>query len=155
MGKGVRWSTVETASPLAELPAVHRAFLKMHRPGLEADALPLRRVQQYMSQTLALLVAAGMAQKVDGEYVVGLETTKYLQSKFVERLEKPHRVPCPLWPGELENSPWRYLALTGHPLAIPKQGSLERARKGVSISTHSSKPSILAEVSANICLVCA
>lgn len=64
MGKGVGWSTVETASPLAELPAVHRAFLKLHRPGLEADALPLRRVQQYMSQTLALLVAAGMAQKV-------------------------------------------------------------------------------------------
>jgi hypothetical protein len=67
------WSELESAIPLEELPAFHRAFLELHRPELEARALPLRRVQQYVSQTLRLLVGRGLAEGVEGDFKVGLE----------------------------------------------------------------------------------
>jgi hypothetical protein len=59
----VRWSEVESRVELNELPRFHRAFLKLHRPELQADALPLRRVQQYVTQTLFQLVKSGQAQR--------------------------------------------------------------------------------------------
>ncbi|ADH62295.1 conserved hypothetical protein [Allomeiothermus silvanus DSM 9946] len=59
----VRWSEVESRIELNELPHFHRAFLKLHRPELQADALPLRRVQQYVTQTLFQLVKSGQAQR--------------------------------------------------------------------------------------------
>jgi len=37
--------------------------LKLHRPELQADALPLRRVQQYVTQTLFQLVKSGQAKQ--------------------------------------------------------------------------------------------
>ncbi|AWR85709.1 hypothetical protein [Meiothermus taiwanensis] len=64
----VRWSTLEAALPLNELPAFHRAFLKLHRPELAAETLPLRRVQQYVHQTLLLLVKEGRAKAVQGDF---------------------------------------------------------------------------------------
>ncbi len=63
-----RWATLEARIPLAELPAFHRAFLKLHRPELDADTLPLRRVQQYVNQTLHLLAQQGKAQSVQGDF---------------------------------------------------------------------------------------
>lgn len=59
----VRWSEVESRIDLNELPRFHRAFLKLHRPELQADTLPLRRVQQYVTQTLFQLVKSGKAQQ--------------------------------------------------------------------------------------------
>jgi len=53
MRQRLRWSELEARIPLAELPSFHRAFLKQHRPELTPDALPLRRVQQYVSHTLS------------------------------------------------------------------------------------------------------
>ncbi|ADD27494.1 hypothetical protein [Meiothermus ruber] len=64
----VRWSALEAALPLNELPAFHRAFLKLHRPELAVETLPLRRVQQYVSQTLHLLAQAGKARAVEGDF---------------------------------------------------------------------------------------
>lgn len=64
----VRWSALEAALPLNELPAFHRAFLKLHRPELAAENLPLRRVQQYVNQTLHLLVKEGRARAVEGDF---------------------------------------------------------------------------------------
>ncbi|WP_299430472.1 hypothetical protein [uncultured Meiothermus sp.] len=66
----VRWSELEARVDLGELPAFHRAFLNLHRPELSADTLPLRRVQQYVSQTLYALVKAGRARRVDEDFEV-------------------------------------------------------------------------------------
>ncbi|PZA08141.1 MULTISPECIES: hypothetical protein [unclassified Meiothermus] len=62
MSRRVRWSEVESRIDLNELPRFHRAFLRLHRPELQADALPLRRVQQYVIQTLFQLAKSGRAQ---------------------------------------------------------------------------------------------
>lgn len=64
------WSELEAAIPLDELPAFHRAFLAMHRPELGAQALPLRRVQQYVTQTLHTLVGRGLAEVAEGDFKV-------------------------------------------------------------------------------------
>ncbi|WP_337868085.1 hypothetical protein [Meiothermus sp.] len=64
----VRWSALEAALPLNELPAFHRAFLKLHRPELQPETLPLRRVQQYVNQTLHLLAKEGKAKAVQGDF---------------------------------------------------------------------------------------
>ncbi len=68
MSKRVRWSELEARIPLHELPAFHRAFLQLHRPELSAHALPLRRVQQYVNQTLHSLAREGKAQRVDEDF---------------------------------------------------------------------------------------
>jgi hypothetical protein len=60
----IRWSEVESRIDLNELPRFHRAFLNLHRPELQADTLPLRRVQQYVTQTLFQLAKSGQAQRV-------------------------------------------------------------------------------------------
>jgi hypothetical protein len=67
------WSQVEASIPLSDLPSFHRAFLNLHRPELEADQLPLRRVQQYVTQTLFTLVKEGKASKDGEDFRVGLE----------------------------------------------------------------------------------
>lgn len=69
----VRWSALEAALPLNELPAFHRAFLKLHRPELQPETLPLRRVQQYVNQTLHLLEKEGKARLVDGNFELELD----------------------------------------------------------------------------------
>lgn len=69
----VLWSTLEAAIPLSELPTFHRAFLNLHRPELAADTLPLRRVQQYVSQTLHSLVKEGKAKRIDEDFEVERE----------------------------------------------------------------------------------
>jgi len=69
----VRWSAVEAAIELDELPGFHRAFLNLHRPELEANSLPLRRVQQYVSQTLFTLVKQGKAQRMEEDFLVDSE----------------------------------------------------------------------------------
>lgn len=69
----VRWSEVESRIELAELPGFHRAFLNLHRPELEADGLPLRRVQQYISQTLFTLVKQGQAERAAEDFLVDIE----------------------------------------------------------------------------------
>ena len=68
MRQYLRWSEIEARIPLAELPSFHRAFLKHHRPELAPDTLPLRRVQQYVSQTLRLLVQQGKARQVEEDF---------------------------------------------------------------------------------------
>lgn len=67
---GIRWSEVESRIDLNELPRFHRAFLNLHRPELQADTLPLRRVQQYVTQTLFQLLKGGRAQRVDEDFLV-------------------------------------------------------------------------------------
>ena len=67
----LRWSELEASIPLAELPKFHRAFLRLHRPELQED-LPLRRVQQYVSQTLHSLVQQGKAVKEGEDFVLGV-----------------------------------------------------------------------------------
>ncbi len=69
----VLWSNLEAAIPLSELPAFHRAFLNLHRPELAADTLPLRRVQQYVSQTLHSLVKEGKAKRIEEDFEVERE----------------------------------------------------------------------------------
>lgn len=69
----LRWSEIESKIELAKLPAFHRAFLNLHRPELEANALPLRRVQQYVSQTLHGLVKAGKATQEGEDFWVSTE----------------------------------------------------------------------------------
>ncbi|RIH81593.1 hypothetical protein Mterra_03069 [Calidithermus terrae] len=64
----LRWSELEAAIPLGELPAFHRAFLALHRPELQAQALPLRRVQQYVTQTLHTLAKQGLARPAEGDF---------------------------------------------------------------------------------------
>lgn len=66
----LRWSEFEATIPLSELPTFHRAFLNLHRPELAADTLPLRRVQQYVSQTLHSLVKEGKAKRVGEDFEV-------------------------------------------------------------------------------------
>lgn len=66
----IRWAELESKIGLNELPAFHRAFLKLNRPELEAETLPLRRVQQYVSQTLHSLVQTGKARKVGEDFEV-------------------------------------------------------------------------------------
>lgn len=68
----LRWSQVEATIPLSELPKFHREFLKLHRPELEPEKLPLRRVQQYVSQTLHSLVQQGKATKEGDDFVLGV-----------------------------------------------------------------------------------
>ncbi|MDW8425674.1 MAG: hypothetical protein RMK51_07055 [Meiothermus sp.] len=68
MSKRVRWSAIEARLPLRELPTFHRAFLRLHRPELNPDALPLRRVQQYVQQTLHALAKEGRAWRVDQDF---------------------------------------------------------------------------------------
>ncbi|MDT7919647.1 MAG: hypothetical protein RQ868_03545 [Meiothermus sp.] len=68
MNQRLRWSELEARIPLPELPAFHRAFLRLHRPELTPDTLPLRRVQQYVSQTLHLLVRQGKARQVNEDF---------------------------------------------------------------------------------------
>jgi len=48
----------------------HRAFLKLHRPELAPDTLPLRRVQQYVHQTLQGLVREGRASAIEEDFEV-------------------------------------------------------------------------------------
>ncbi len=64
----IRWSQLEAAIPLDQLPTFHRAFLNLNRPELKADQLPLRRVQQYVSQTLHSLVQQGQAKQQEEEF---------------------------------------------------------------------------------------
>jgi len=64
----LRWSELKTAIRLSELPTFHRAFLSLHRPELAADTLPLRRVQQYVRQTLHSLVKEGKAKRVGEDF---------------------------------------------------------------------------------------
>ncbi len=73
MSQRLRWSELEARIPLAELPSFQRAFLKLHRPELSPDTLPLRRVQQYVSQTLHLLVRQGKARQVNEDFELELE----------------------------------------------------------------------------------
>lgn len=73
MSKPIRWSELEARLPLQELPAFHRAFLRQHRPELNPDTLPLRRVQQYVSQTLNALVKEGKARHVDEDFELEAE----------------------------------------------------------------------------------
>ncbi|MCX7783029.1 MAG: hypothetical protein N2318_05230 [Meiothermus sp.] len=73
MSKPIRWSELEARLPLQELPAFHRAFLHQHRPELNPDTLPLRRVQQYVSQTLNALVKEGKARRVDEDFELEAE----------------------------------------------------------------------------------
>ena len=68
----LRWSQLEASIPLADLPKFHRAFLQLHRPELPQD-IPLRRVQQYVSQTLHSLVQQGKARKEGEEFVLGVD----------------------------------------------------------------------------------
>lgn len=68
------WSELEAKIDLAQLPAFHRAFLKLHRPELESDTLPLRRVQQYVSQTLHALAKSGKAIQTEDDFRVSPET---------------------------------------------------------------------------------
>lgn len=69
----LRWSELEGKIELAELPAFHRAFLNLHRPELQADGLPLRRVQQYVTQTLYGLVKAGQATQEGEDFLLSGE----------------------------------------------------------------------------------
>lgn len=69
----IAWSAVESSIELGELPKFHRAFLKQHRPELEADTLPLRRVQQYVTQTLFSLAKEGKAERAGEDFLVDLE----------------------------------------------------------------------------------
>ncbi|MCL6525516.1 MAG: hypothetical protein K6T57_01415 [Thermaceae bacterium] len=69
----IRWSELEAQIPLDELPAFHRAFLELHRPELEAQTLPLRRVQQYVVQTLHTLAQSGQARQVGEDFEVSSE----------------------------------------------------------------------------------
>lgn len=73
MNAPLRWSALEAQLPLPDLPAFHRAFLRLHRPELNPDTLPLRRVQQYVSQTLHSLVKAGKARLLDEDFELGAE----------------------------------------------------------------------------------
>ena len=73
LGMSLLWSQIEAAIPLSDLPSFHRAFLNLHRPELEANQLPLRRVQQYITQTLFTLVKEGKATKVEEDFSVELE----------------------------------------------------------------------------------
>ncbi len=73
MSKPLRWSALEARLPLQELPAFHRAFLRQHRPELNPDTLPLRRVQQYVSQTLHALAKEGKARRVDEDFELDAE----------------------------------------------------------------------------------
>ncbi len=73
MSRRWRWSALEAQIPLPELPAFHRAFLKLHRPELAAETLPLRRMQQYVSQTLHLLEKEGKAWSVEGDFELELD----------------------------------------------------------------------------------
>ncbi|HEU4741496.1 MAG TPA: hypothetical protein VFS50_07875 [Meiothermus sp.] len=66
----IRWSEVESWIDLNELPRFHRAFLNLHRPELQADTLPLRRVQQYVTQTLFQLVKGGQARREGEDFLV-------------------------------------------------------------------------------------
>ncbi|GIW26590.1 hypothetical protein [Meiothermus sp.] len=77
MSEWLRWSDLEAQIPFHELPAFHRAFLKLHRPELSADTLPLRRVQQYVNQTLQSLALEGKARRVDEDYEVKPELIPY------------------------------------------------------------------------------
>ena len=79
----VRWSLLESKIDLNELPAFHRAFLKLNRPELEADTLPLRRVQQYVSQTLHSLVQQGKARHLEEDYEVQPETIPEAYQKLL------------------------------------------------------------------------
>lgn len=76
------WSQIEASIPLAELPQFHREFLKLHRPELEPDGLPLRRVQQYVSQTLHSLVQQGKASKVSEDF--------YLEADLIPEVYRGH-----------------------------------------------------------------
>lgn len=67
------WSQLEAGIPLSDLPGFHRAFLNLHRPELGADGLPLRRVQQYVTQTLYTLVKEGRASREGEDFRVGRE----------------------------------------------------------------------------------
>ncbi|GEM83968.1 hypothetical protein [Meiothermus hypogaeus] len=73
MSAPLRWSALEARLPLHELPAFHRAFLRQHRPELKPDTLPLRRVQQYVSQTLYALVKEGKARRVGEDFELEAE----------------------------------------------------------------------------------
>jgi hypothetical protein len=68
MSQRFRWSQLEAQIPLSELPSFHRAFLKLHRPELDPDTLPLRRVQQYVNQTLHLLAKEGKAKRMEEDF---------------------------------------------------------------------------------------
>ncbi len=68
MSQPLRWSELEARIPLPELPSFHRAFLKLHRPELAPDTLPLRQVQQYVSQTLHLLAKEGKAKRMEEDF---------------------------------------------------------------------------------------
>ena len=76
----LRWSELEARIPLAELPKFHRAFLQLHRPELPQD-IPLRRVQQYVSQTLHSLVQQGKAVKQGEDFVLGEDAVPELYKK--------------------------------------------------------------------------
>lgn len=66
----MRWSQLEAQIPLSDLPRFHRDFLVQHRPELQAQTLPLRRVQQYVSQTLLQLAQQGLALRQGDDFVV-------------------------------------------------------------------------------------
>jgi len=68
MSEPVRWSTLEARLSLSELPAFHRTFLRLHRPELPVDELPLRRVHQYVQQTLHRLVREGQARRLEDDF---------------------------------------------------------------------------------------
>lgn len=64
--KQISWRSLEALLPLDELPTFHRAFLVWR--GLEdAEALPLRRVQQRVEAELNKWVLAGDAHKTEDD----------------------------------------------------------------------------------------
>jgi hypothetical protein len=63
----VRWSELERNISLDQLPQFHRAFLRLHRPELPTE-IPLRRVQQYVTQTLYQLAKQGKATPVGEDF---------------------------------------------------------------------------------------
>lgn len=58
------WRQLERQLDLSDLPAFHRTFLAWR--GIDAEAMPLRRVQQRVEAELNRLVAEGQAVR-DGD----------------------------------------------------------------------------------------
>jgi hypothetical protein len=58
----------------------------LHRPELEPDGLPLRRVQQYVSQTLHNLVQQGKARREGEDFWVdgGAVPVAYIEGRGAE-----------------------------------------------------------------------
>ncbi len=62
------WRELEARIPLDELPKFHRAFLQAR--GVNADEMPLRRVQQSVERELNKLIIEGRALRQESDILI-------------------------------------------------------------------------------------